>query len=93
MTTYYDITLTADIPHGSGILDKSCTVTFTYPDGSHSTPPYSGKILAWQAANRVRISSSASNIEAGWVGANGGTLTINTRAGLNFGIYAFSKVP
>lgn len=93
MATYYDITLTADIPQGSDILDKSCTVVFNYPGGSHSAPPYSGKILAWHTANSVRISSQVLNIEAGWVGANGGTLTINTGPGLNFGIFAFWKVP
>lgn len=31
MATYYNITLNADIPHGSDILNKPCTIVFTYP--------------------------------------------------------------
>ncbi len=93
MATYYDITLTANIPKGSDILNKSCTVVFTYPEGSHSHPSYSGTVESSASANTVRISSAVLNIEAGWVGANGGTLTINSGSGLAFGISAFSKVP
>jgi len=93
MTTYYDITLTSDIPHGSDILNRPCTIVFTYPNGSHSDPSYSGTIFAWQTANTVRIASAVLNIEAGWVGANGGSLTIDTGGGLAFGISAFAKVP
>lgn len=93
MATYYDITLTANIPQGSDILNKSCTVVFTYPGGSHSDPSYSGTVASWPSPNTVRISSAVLNIEAGWVGANGGTLTINTGGGLAFGIAGFAKVP
>lgn len=94
MTTYYDVTLTANIPHGSDILGKPCTVVFTYPGGSYSDPAYSCQIFAWLTQNTVRITSAVLNVEAGWVGANGGTLTINTGGGLPpFGIAAFARVP
>ena len=92
-TSYYDITLTGNIPHGSDILNKPCTVVFGYPGGSHSDPPYTGTIFAWPVANGVRISSAIMNMEAGWVGANGGTLRIATGAGLAFGIALFARVP
>lgn len=92
MTTYYNITLASNVPHGSGILDKPCSVVFTYPDGSHSGA-YSGTVFAWPTQNTVRMSSVYLNIEAAWVGANGGTLTISTAPPLNFGITAFAKMP
>ena len=91
MTTYYDITLTSNIPQGSDILNKPCTVVFTYPEGSHSGT-YSGTLFAWFTANTVRISSAVLNIEDAWTGANGGTLSIQTDAIQSYGISAFSKV-
>lgn len=93
-TSYYDITLRANIPHGSDILNKPCTVVFSYPDGSSSSYTYSGTLFAWFTPNTVRISSAQTNIEAGWVGANGGILTINTGGGLlTYAISGFAKVP
>ena len=92
MTTYYDITLSAAIPHGSNILNQACVIVFTYPGGSSSTP-YSATVLSWFTANTVRVASAVLNIEAGWAGANGGTLTIGTTPPLACGITAFAKVP
>jgi len=91
MATYYNITLNADIPHGSDILNKPCTIVFTYPNGSFSQK-YFGTVFAWPNANIVRISSPILNIEAGWAGANGGTLTVQTGGGLAYGITAFAKM-
>lgn len=91
MPTYYDITLTTSIAHGSGILDKPCSVVFTYKVGSHSQT-YSGSILAWRLSNVVCMQSAYMNIEAAWKDANGGTLTINTGgAPLRKGIKGFKK--
>lgn len=93
MPTYYDVTLAANIPYGSNILNNPCTVIFTYPDGSHSIP-YAATVFAWLHRNVVRISSAYMNIEAAWVGANGGTLTIVTPAlPLVGAITGFVKVP
>ena len=38
MPTYYNVTLGANVPHGSDILNHACNVVFTYPGGSHSQP-------------------------------------------------------
>lgn len=92
MPTYYDVTLGGNIPHGSDILNKPCTVVFSYPNGAHSHT-YTAQVLAWLAANTVRIVSPYMNIEAAWVGANGGTLSINTGNGvLQFPIIGFVNV-
>lgn len=91
MTTYYNITLANGIPHGSGILDKPCTVVFSYPEGSHSGS-YSGTVFAWPTQTSVRMASPYMNIEAAWVGANGGTLTIDANVVLTFQITAFAKM-
>ena len=92
MATYYDVTLSAAIPHGSDILNKPCTVVFTYPDGSHSNP-YFATVFAWLTPTLVRIVSPVLNIQSGWVGANGGTLSIDTGHGLlNRGITGFVNV-
>lgn len=91
MATYYNITLDSNIPHGSNILDKPCRVVFSYPDGSFSYA-YTGTVFAWPTANTVRIKSATLNIEAAWVGANGGTLTIQTGGGLAYRITGFVKM-
>lgn len=88
--TYYDITLGQNISQGSDILEKPCSVVFTYPDGSRSST-YTGTIIAWPTSNTVRISSSYLNIEDAWTGANGGTLTITTTTTLSYPITGFSK--
>lgn len=75
MASYYDVTLTTAIPHGSNILNQPCSVMFTYPGGSHSTT-YGGTVFAWRTANVISMSSAYMNLEASWVGANGGTLKI-----------------
>lgn len=92
MTTYYDITLSADIPQGSDILNKACVIIFTYPGGSFSNP-YSATVFAWLTANTVRVTSATLNIDSAWAGANGGTLTISTAPPLSRGITGFAKVP
>ena len=92
MPSYYDVTLGVNIPHGSDILGKPCTVVFTYPGGSYSQP-YSATVFAWLVQNVVRISSAYMNIEAAWNGANGGTLSIYTGHGnLDYPITLFVKV-
>jgi hypothetical protein len=91
MATYCNITLNANIPHGSDILNKPCKVVFSYPNGSFSLP-YSATVFAWPTANTLRISSPTLNIDAAWVGASGGTLTIQTGAGLAYGITNFAKM-
>lgn len=90
--TYYLITLGKDIPHGSDILDKPCSVVFSYPGGSHS-PVFSGTIIAWRTQNSVLMASNYMNIEAAWVGANGGTLSIfvNPSSTLTYPITNFQK--
>lgn len=91
MATYYDVTLRWGIPHGSDILNKPCSVTFTYPDGSHSQA-YAGTVLAWFQQNVIRMSSNYMNIEAAWGGANGGTLSIGVNGStLNVPITEFAK--
>jgi hypothetical protein len=93
MPTYYDITLATAIPHGAGVLNQPCVVQFTYPGGALSGP-YNATLFAWFTATTVRISSAVLNIDAAWVGANGGTLTINgTAGGLVRNITAFARVP
>ncbi len=77
MPTYYDVTLGANIPHGSDILEKPCQVVFSYPDGSHSGT-YQGTLFAWRQQNLVCMASNTMNIEAGWNGANGGVLSIDS---------------
>ncbi|MDW5317275.1 hypothetical protein [Rhizobium sp. PL01] len=91
MATYCNITLNANIPHGPDILDKPCKVVSSYPNGSFSLP-YSATVFAWPTANTVRISSPTLNIDAAWVGASGGTLSIQTGAGLTYGITNFAKM-
>jgi len=93
MPTYYDVVVDRDIPHGSDILDKSCTVQFTYPNGSHSDL-YPARVFAWLAPPLVRIVSPVMNIQAAWFGAEYGTLTIQRLVGpLVFRIVGFSLVP
>ncbi len=90
--SYYEIVLGANIPHGSGILNRPCSVVFPYPGGAHS-PPYTGTVLAWPTQNTIRMQSAYMNIEAAWVGANGGTLTIDTTNGmLNYPIIGFTNI-
>lgn len=79
MATWYDVTVAAPIPHGSDILNKPCTVTFTYPGGS-SSQAYNGTIEAWRTPTVVAMSSAYLNIQDAWTGANGGTLNINNGA-------------
>ncbi|MFZ0268747.1 hypothetical protein [Caulobacter sp.] len=86
MATEYDIRLTSAIHHGSDIQNKGCVIVFTYPDGSSSGRGYSGRIVASLNPSTVRIASPILNIDSGWAGANGGTLTIHTAAPLAFGI-------
>jgi hypothetical protein len=88
MTTYYDVTLGTAIPHGSHILNQSCTITFSYPDGSHSHE-YSGTVFAWRQSNVVNVASAQMNIESAWKGANGGTLAIHGMP--NYHITNFAK--
>ncbi|HEX8000804.1 MAG TPA: hypothetical protein VF528_20655 [Pyrinomonadaceae bacterium] len=88
MASYYDVTLGAAIPHGSNILNQPCTVTFSYPGGSFSTP-YSGTVFAWRQSNVVSVTSAYTNLESAWVGANGGTLSINGMP--NYAITNFVK--
>ena len=95
MADYYDVTLAVNIPHGTDILKKSCTVVFTYPNGSQSNP-YSATVFAWLQPNVVRIASKIVNIDAGWKGANGGTLAINMGIApvvVSYPIAGFVKVP
>jgi hypothetical protein len=92
MPTYYNVTLGANIPHGSDILNRACSVTFTYPDGSHSQP-YAGTVFAWPQQNSIRMSSAYANIDAAAQGMNGGTLSITAGGGpLAFPITAFAKM-
>jgi hypothetical protein len=92
MPTFYDVTLGANIPHGVDILDKPCSVVFSYPEGSHSQA-YGGTLLAWREQNLVCMESSIMNIEAGWTDANGGVLSIESgRSGvLTYPIIGFVK--
>ncbi|HST36209.1 MAG TPA: hypothetical protein VLK25_06230 [Allosphingosinicella sp.] len=93
-TTYYSVTLATDIPPGSNILEKPCQARATYPDKSHSSD-YPGTIFAWPTQNSVCIASAYMNMEAAWIGATGGTLTISTGGGapLSYAITAFCKMP
>lgn len=92
-TTYYDVTVADEIPHGSDILDKRCVVQFYYQGGSHSEP-YSGKVLAWRAPALVRISSQYMNIQDAWKDAEYGLLTVELLTGpLVRRIVGFSRVP
>jgi hypothetical protein len=92
MTTYYNVTLASNIPHGSDILNRPCTVVFTYPDGSRSYT-YNATLFAWPTQNTVRLASATINIEAAWHGANGGTLSILAGGGLAYHIVGFAKMP
>ena len=85
MPTYYDVTLGANIPHGADILEKPCQVVFSYPGGSHSGT-YQGTLFAWRQQNLVCMASNTMNIEAGWNGANGGVLSIDSG---NSGVLAY----
>ena len=79
MATWYDVTVAAPIPHGSDILNKPCTVRFTYPNGSFSQA-YNGTVEAWRTETVVAMSSAYQNIQNAWADANGGTLNINNGA-------------
>jgi hypothetical protein len=92
MASFYDIMLTSNIPHGSDILNKPCTVVFTYPDGSRTDRPYNGQILASFTPNTVRISSANPSIENGWARADGGSLAIRSNTTLTYGISSFARV-
>src|SRR5213596_454206 len=92
MPTYYNVTLGANVPHGSDILNHACNVVFTYPGGSHSQP-YAGTVFAWPQQNIIRMSSAYTNIDAAAQGMNGGTLSISAGGGpLALPITAFAKM-
>ncbi|WP_394829426.1 hypothetical protein [Pendulispora albinea] len=89
-TYYYDVVLASDVPPGTTVLGRICTVEFTYPDGSKSTR-YTGSVLDLCTRSIIRMQSSDGDIEPAWVGANGGELVVDTLPSVRAAITGFTK--
>ena len=80
MTSY---TITVSSTPSAELVGEDCTGVFTYKDGSHSSPGFTGTITGVDADGKtVSMSSAIMNIEASWTafgGATGGTLTISSK--------------
>lgn len=93
MTTYYDLTLKDDVPHGSDILNRPCKITFYYPGGSHSDT-FSATVFAWLQPRLIRVTSAHMNMQSSWQGAEYGIVKIELGGGgtLDGRIVGFGRV-
>lgn len=91
--SYYKIALNQDIPHGSDILGKPCSVVFDYGNGSYDGP-YAGTIVAWPTQNTVLMTSNYMNLENVWQRTQNGVLSIFVNDGvpLTYQIQNFQNV-
>lgn len=64
MASYYAVTLTTDIPHGSDVLNKECKLKVQQltPSGLATLMVANGVVLAWQASNIIVFKTSYMNI-------------------------------
>jgi hypothetical protein len=71
----YDVQLSAAIPHGLDILNKTCSITVTPPQQPFSSR-YVGVVFAWREQALVAIQSQDGAIASQWGPGAQGVLQI-----------------